>query len=70
MVKKEESCSQKKNINQKPVEYVEKTYEKHKVDLDKTNEDLRIMLKELRIKGEVKSRFKRKFSIFKKQQSK
>ncbi len=51
-------------------ELLEKTYEKHKVDLDKTNEDLRIMLKELRIKGEVKSRFKRKFSIFKKQQSK
>ncbi|MBP3630541.1 MAG: HD domain-containing protein, partial [Clostridia bacterium] len=51
-------------------ELLERTYEKHKVDLDKTNEDLRIMLKELRIKGEVKSRFKRKFSIYKKQQSK
>ena len=49
---------------------LEKTYEKHKNDLDKTNDSLRIMLKELRIKGEVKSRFKRKFSIFKKQQSK
>lgn len=49
---------------------LERTYEKHKVDLDTTNESLKIMLKELRIKGEVKSRFKRKYSIFKKQQSK
>ena len=55
---------------QSTTELLDKTYEKHKVDLDKTNESLRIMLKELRIKGEVKSRFKRKYSIFKKQQSK
>lgn len=51
-------------------ELLEKTFSKHKKDLEEIGEELRDVLKDLRIKGEVKSRFKRKYSVFKKQQSK
>lgn len=51
-------------------ELLEKTYLKHQKDLDATHDQLKDLLKNLKIKGDVKSRFKRKYSIFKKQQSK
>lgn len=45
---------------------LEKTYVKHQKDLDEVNAELKQLLVDLNIKGEVKSRYKRKFSIFKK----
>ena len=49
---------------------LEKTFAKHQKDLDTISDELKEVLRDLKIKGEVKSRFKRKYSIFKKQQSK
>ena len=51
-------------------ELLEKTFSKHQKDLEEIGDELREVLKDLHIKGEVKSRFKRKYSVFKKQQSK
>lgn len=49
---------------------LEKVFAKHQKDLDTIGEELKDVLKDLHIKGEVKSRFKRKYSIYKKQLSK
>lgn len=49
---------------------LEHTLEKHSKDLERVNAELKKMLTELGIKGDVKSRIKRKFSVYKKSQAK
>lgn len=59
-----------------PTEYeeisklLERTLAKHSDDLDSVNIELKKMLEELGIQGEVKSRVKRKFSVYKKSKAK
>lgn len=49
---------------------LEKTYIRHQKDLEEVNGELKQVLIDLGINGEVKSRYKRKYSIFKKHLSK